>query len=326
MKYTYKYLKKFETCDEIGTEKGVIDYDHADTYPFVIILDDNEIYFGNMRSMHCEIDVLSGNAYLNSDEIQGRVYINEKVISFWNIDIWSHSDRELFELIEDKINNDITDNIDFFDGEWRIEISLDAEDEDDQEFINILKNNEYFTIDGLDFLVPINDYISGVYSEYKPKVNQKAYNIHLLKAGEKNKALKDMGAKPKVRNWKEWQKPFEAKINECHFDDVLEMKHLKNFETTDYKSNIITFDYVAKQNDYKGNPILYVTNFVLVSDNGEKVECKVRGYQYTDIEIEGGSKKGWVNVNDFDSKRTHLIHKKDFEEGTARRKINNITI
>ena len=38
-----------------------------------------------------------------------------------------------------------------------------------------------------------------------------------MNAKDKNKALKAMGAKPKIKNWKDWQKPFESIVNECHF-------------------------------------------------------------------------------------------------------------
>jgi len=54
-------------------------------------------------------------------------------------------------------------------------------------------------------VVKLKDFKGGLFDEEE-------YRIHLLNAADKNKALKDMGAKPKVKKWKEWQKPFEKMI------------------------------------------------------------------------------------------------------------------
>jgi len=110
----------------------------------------------------------------------------------------------------------------------------------------------------------------------------------------------------------------QFQLNECHFDD------LKRFEDT-RKSNIKSFDYEAIINNTKGEPILYVVDYKIIKDDGEKVTCKIKGYQYTNIQVDNKIKKGWVKVNDFTTNnRTHLLHKKDFISGTARKKVYDI--
>ena len=103
---------------------------------------------------------------------------------------------------------------------------------------------------------------------------------------------------------------------------------MKNFNTfiTEIKSNIRSFDYLAIKKDSKGKPVMYVTDFKVVKDDGEKLECKIKGYRYMDIDDDGKVKKGWIEVDDFDSSRSHKLEKTDFKTGTVRIKIYEIKI
>jgi hypothetical protein len=106
-------------------------------------------------------------------------------------------------------------------------------------------------------------------------------------------------------------------------------KHLKTYEQFQLndvsKSFIKSFDYEAVLKNAKGEPILYVVDYEIIKDDGEKVTCKIKGYQYTDIKVGEDVKKGWVKVNDFTAdKRTHLLHKKDFVSGSAKKKIYDL--
>jgi len=89
-------------------------------------------------------------------------------------------------------------------------------------------------------------------------------------------------------------------------------------------SNIKTIKYSAIKNDHKGKPELYVTNYKIVKVYDDKVECHVRGYEYTDIHLNDKVKKGWIDVNDFETGERHILYKKDFTDGDVRKKIYNI--
>ncbi|NPV12817.1 MAG: hypothetical protein HPY57_13610 [Ignavibacteria bacterium] len=104
--------------------------------------------------------------------------------------------------------------------------------------------------------------------------------------------------------------------------DVVKLKQ----EINESKSNIKSFDYQAVTKNEKGEPVLYVVDYIIVKNDVDKIECKIKGYQYTDIDIDGETKKGWIKVNDFNSNRTHLIDKKDFKNGSDKRKIYDIMI
>lgn len=105
------------------------------------------------------------------------------------------------------------------------------------------------------------------------------------------------------------------------------IEELKQEQLTESNSTIKDFDYKAVTNNDKGEAILYVVDYLIVKNDVEKIECKIKGYQYTDVDINGETKKGWVKVNDFlHNNRTHLINKEDFKEGSDRRKIYDIMI
>lgn len=98
-------------------------------------------------------------------------------------------------------------------------------------------------------------------------------------------------------------------------------KYLKTFnELNEKKSYMKSFDYEAIKYNTKGKPILYVTSYKIITDDGEKVTCNVNGYEYTDIKIDEKIKKGWIEVEN----KTFTLVKKDFNTGTVKRKIYKI--
>jgi len=105
------------------------------------------------------------------------------------------------------------------------------------------------------------------------------------------------------------------------------IEELKQEQLTESNSTIKDFDYKAVTKNEKGEPILYVVDYLIVKNDVEKIECKIKGYQYTDVDINGETKKGWIKINDFlHNNKTHLINKEDFKEGSGRRKIYDIMI
>lgn len=108
----------------------------------------------------------------------------------------------------------------------------------------------------------------------------------------------------------------KVKINE-----IIDLKQ----EINETNSNIKSFDYQAVTKNENGEPILFVVDYLIIKNDVEKVECKIKGYQYTDIDLDGETKKGWIKINDFiQNNRTHLISKTDFKIGSDRRKIYDI--
>jgi len=106
-------------------------------------------------------------------------------------------------------------------------------------------------------------------------------------------------------------------------DEIIDLK----LDVNEAKTNIKSFDYKAVTKNEKGEPILYVVDYLIIKNDIEKIECKIKGYQYTDINVNGENRKGWIKVNDFlQNNRTHLISKIDFKEGSDRKKIYDIMI
>jgi len=117
--------------------------------------------------------------------------------------------------------------------------------------------------------------------------------------------------------------------SEVILENPVDVKKVEKLEqdVNETKSNMKSFDYQAVKY-VKGEPVLYVVDYKIVKSDEDKIRCKIKGYKYEDIEVEEGKiKKGWVKVNDFTAdNRTHLLDKKDFQEGEARRKIYDIII
>jgi len=142
-------------------------------------------------------------AYSSESIFTGRLWFKHKFISFW------HTPYE------------IKDNI-----KWAREVGIEVADPEatfkemvlqlkqdlvDKGYIDKNENIlEWYAEIRKTFgepyeVVKLKDFKGGLFDEEE-------YRIHLLNAADKNKALKDMGAKPKVKKWKEWQKPFEKMI------------------------------------------------------------------------------------------------------------------
>ena len=200
-----------EMCDEIEDEKGYAMY--TDTkentiIPFIVYQDGDKLFtmFGPNGSAHMSVPTPKNG---ETEVIRGRLFITKKLITFWELYSYNGDEKELFETIQNDMNKhfrtaEVGHEYDFFDGKWRLDIQVGTERTDPKYFKYTIwmKDVEYYFI-----LVPINDYLE---DNYEIKPDSEAYKIHLKNAEEKNKALKSMGAKPKIRNWKEWQKPFES--------------------------------------------------------------------------------------------------------------------
>jgi hypothetical protein len=141
-------------------------------------------------------------------------------------------------------------------------------------------------------------------------INKEAYINHLDMNKNKN-VIGGWGSKNSKNN-REWRKALGENLI-CDFDEFI----------LESKSYMKVFDYVAIQNNFKNQPILYVVDFKVISDDGNKVKCKVKGYSYNEIE---DGKYGFCKINDYEKDTYHILNKTDFKTGTAKKKIYDIFV
>jgi len=178
-------------ADEINYVKNLYSSDR-ETLSFAYDLNTEEWVFGtdhDWSNSHRNTSTLYFYDEDEEDDIEigkleyfGRLWSISKYIIFWN-----YPSKELFEECIDNLEIRLDEKI--WGDDWKI-------------VVNELSGGDNIEV------VPIEDY--KVSTDFPEEERQ----IHLLNAKDKNKALKDMGAKPKIHNWKEWQKPFENKLYE----------------------------------------------------------------------------------------------------------------
>ena len=195
-------FKIFETVDRIETPQGEEIWLHRNNvYPFVIKLNKNEIHVGDEGDVHTNL-YHYGSAYKEDTDIQGRIYKQEKTITFWGLDkiIKKNILKKLFKIIAKEFN------IQDYNG-WVVDVATKKEDIDKYEqkgyYIYLGYDGNYYT------LIPINDLISGIYNIEN---DSDTHALHLLNSDEKRKELIRKGYTYKNSKWKKWQKPFENKI------------------------------------------------------------------------------------------------------------------
>lgn len=90
---------------------------------------------------------------------------------------------------------------------------------------------------------------------------------------------------------------------------------------SDKNGKFVNVDYKIIKNDLKDKPILLVTDFKIIKSEDRKVEIKGKGYIYTNLNLEGRSRKGWIPFNDFEENNTRIVWNKHFENGSKRIKV-----
>jgi len=288
IKHAYESNFKFSFNDFVNENCDSIEYDCApdnttdidNGYPIAWDLKKDELNLGRYGTMHSDNGVVyahHGKKYEGLFDSQGRIWLEEKMMAFWD-----YPTPEKFKRIIDGLEDELDEKI--WNNGYQIEIVI-KEGEDDTHYGYVDDYNHYFEYK----LIPIEEYV-----------------------GSKKASEKDL-----MRH-----------LYECHFNDLFEVnikEIIPLYEDVNESSNIKSFDYVAVKNNYKGEPILYVVDFKVVRDTGEEVECKIKGYEWDEIESKSG-KYGFVKVNDFNSNRTHKLGKKDFKIGTSKRKIYDILL
>jgi len=197
-------FKIFETVDEIETEEGkAVGLAYEDIYPFIIKLMQYEIYVGDEGSVHSDLYFLK-KIEEKEDDIQGRIWLQHKIIAIWHLNklvenkYYRSRIKEIFDLIADKFEIDIY-------SDWKLDVVINEND------IEKLENNGYYIYFGYDgkyyALIPVNDFIIG---NYNIEDDSDTHILHLMKYDKKRKELFKRGYEPKIKRWKDWQKPFES--------------------------------------------------------------------------------------------------------------------
>ncbi|NPV12816.1 MAG: hypothetical protein HPY57_13605 [Ignavibacteria bacterium] len=172
-------FKKFETCDGIYIDGNIeVDFNDSDVFPFLIY--NNNVYIGFESETHEQVYDYYSIPYNNA--IEGRVYLKEKIISFWNLEYINNIEK-VFKMVGKEFE------VDLFDGEWRIDvfISKNSEFEQTEEYKKLAKKYYVYKSYFWYALIPIKDFLSNTWN-IEDDSEQKA--IHLLNWREKQELKK----------------------------------------------------------------------------------------------------------------------------------------
>jgi len=174
----YKNIKTYnEICDDIETEKGRVDYLDINVYPF-IVNNDMSIVNGTQSSTHSSITDYT------DELIRGRIYIDQKIVSFWDFD-------ELEKTQYKKLFNSISKHfdVDLYDDNWRIDLLLNETSND------VSKDYFHYEIEGYgegeSVLIPINDFLKN--DDIKIDSDKEQQRLHIMKQKEKQEYYKKYG-------------------------------------------------------------------------------------------------------------------------------------
>jgi len=181
-----KYLKKYESPNDIRVGDKLQIFNSVKQYPF--LYDENGKFYIEDLSTHYDIcyrhdiehsfdrqdyensEDRSETSYIRNEHISGRVFPEQKIISFWLY-------PETYEEYE-KVLKDIENNSDIkFDEEWQLELPR-------KEFGGAFGEEGEYT--------PIYNYKGGA-----KRSEEEMAILHNLEPGEKAKKLKELGYKPK---------------------------------------------------------------------------------------------------------------------------------
>jgi hypothetical protein len=213
----------------------------------------------------------------NNMKYPGRLWIYEKLISFWHYP----ENRKIFDSVIKDLEKTISEDQGrplVIGDDWQI----DVRDEE-----------------GHYKLIPITDY-------HKPKDDNKMdLTPHLMSPEDKKKVLMDQGYRAKKSQWKKWQKPFEnlEYFNE-KYDNDAEVKHvvdfldnLKSFSdlTDDKLKEVVEFigcdgynneedaleDIIYTINDFKTLPNPCILYRIVGVSSENKIDTNKLGQHYT---------------------------------------------
>jgi 8-oxo-dGTP pyrophosphatase MutT (NUDIX family) len=213
-------------CDDLNYEyiRGIVgfDIDYKSGVAFIYDRKDNKLILGEEGEIHSDIRgkyniSASDMNRPNSRYIEGRYWFGKvNVISFWEYPKKSELD-DFLKVFEEKTNLKIDDS-------WYIEVIITktpfnlshGTPQTDEEKIKEFKNKYNITDDFISdcryyALIPIKKYLGS----YKQR--EEDYKFHLMKQNDPRRKLRSkpegFGSK-KIKKYKDWQKPFESKLNE----------------------------------------------------------------------------------------------------------------
>jgi len=234
--------------DTIYLNNQKISFHDNNTYAFTVSFAKDKLNIDIGDNTH------GGLKYSTNDyTLNGRIWEKYKIISFWqynfsdfniiNIDFDPHNyDKinpftfnEILNFIQKEFNKKYKKNIKF--SNWLIDFPIDKKTKSKYKETHYKYYNTDYAI------LPIKDF-----KNQKIKINHKgnidSRKIHLLNVEDKSKKLKEMGYKPKIKQFKEWEKPFENKRNKrtnkrnkrTNKRNKRTNKYIKLFEKIKFKS------------------------------------------------------------------------------------------
>ena len=185
-------FKLFETTDVIMYNNIYIDYTDDSAYPFLITMEFDKVYFGPVSDTHDYVRDNKGHR-IESD-CRGRIWVKYKVISFWQL--YTKNMINILEIIQISFNNSHDEHIDFFDGEWKIDIHDNQSIMDDSDSREKYKEFDMYEISDSEtpnafrsgcegVLVPIEDFLRINGNEAEIEENDEEYQQHLAKIRNK---------------------------------------------------------------------------------------------------------------------------------------------
>jgi hypothetical protein len=159
----------------------------------------DDLYDISINDTPYQINNKNEEGYWGRGPYSGRLFVDQKVITFWR---FPESQQKL-KKISDDIFKKI--NIDIYKEKYKIEIITDQKTKDDA-YLNQWGSawgNSNSTALSTE-LIPVEKY------EKSFKINKTDLKIpHLMNPTQKKKWLKSVDYKPKYSKWKKWMKPFE---------------------------------------------------------------------------------------------------------------------
>jgi len=179
------YVFEYSTHQEFFLENQLFDYEKIKQ-----MIIDNTLNYNNWKFDETDFDTdeeyeiyLTDMIYHYIEEelifewIRGRVWIDQKVIGFWE----SIEKKDLIKIIK-KLNRELKINID---DNWLIHLSMKYDKENDK-FIHKFST--------------IGDYTKDLITPEMEREMKRREKLHLLKGKDKMKVLKELGYKPKHKS------------------------------------------------------------------------------------------------------------------------------
>lgn len=231
----------------------------------------------------------------------GRLWLDQKVISFWE---YPPTYKVLHRIMKEVLSKY---NIEFNPKEWLIEIISDAKAE---------QGKEYYKTGSWDN-DPREVYLQKVinYEGSGRRTDREISSQHTLSPIFKTK-----------KSFK--TKDLEGRLpGETTAEARWRLRHIYQ-ESNNLKGKFVNVDYKIFHQTWNDKPVALVTDFKIHKIEGNYIEVIGKGYEYVTLsdfgvstDFKSKNKKGWVPFDDFKNKNVRKFPKKSVQDGTKRIKV-----